>query len=119
MSAYLNRFIGIGRLTRDPEFRSLPSGRNYCTMRIAMNRNITGKDGEKKTHTCFLNLKAWGRLAEICSENLSKGRLVMAEGELATYALDRPGADPVRGFEVIAREVCFLDRPQTAAQNAA
>ncbi|PKK92097.1 MAG: single-stranded DNA-binding protein [Candidatus Wallbacteria bacterium HGW-Wallbacteria-1] len=111
MSAYLNRFIGIGRLTKDPELRTLPSGRNYCTMRMALNRCMTDREGEKKTYTCFLNLKAWGRLAEICSENLTKGRLVMAEGELATYALDRPGADPIRGFEVVAREISFLDKP--------
>lgn len=118
MSGYLNKFTGVGRLTRDPETHTLPSGNVYCKMRLAMNKIYRNRDGEKEEKTCFVNVKTWGNLARICAERLAKGKLILAEGELSTYTVEKPEGGPVTAFEVIAREILFMDRPARQFETA-
>lgn len=74
----------IGNLTRDPELRYTPSGVAVCTFGLATNRQWTDSDGNTQESTEFHRLVAWGKLAEICSQLLFKGRKVFAEGRLQT-----------------------------------
>lgn len=80
----LNKVILIGRLTRDPELRSLPSGQPVASFGLATNRVFVDKSGQKQQHTDFHNIVLFGRLAEIASQYLKKGALAMIEGRIQT-----------------------------------
>lgn len=80
----LNKVFLIGNLTRDPELRTTPSGQPVATFGIATNRMYTDNTGTKKQQTEFHNIVAWGRLAEIATQYLSKGKMVLIEGRLTT-----------------------------------
>lgn len=80
----LNKVFLIGRLTRDPETRSLPSGKSVTSFGMATDRVFTDKSGQKQQQTEFHNIVLFGRLAEIASQYLNKGALTMIEGRLQT-----------------------------------
>ena len=81
----MNKVILVGRLTRDPEIRTLPGGRPLASFVIATSE-FRGEAGGERTeyHQCI----AWDRLAEICGQFLSKGQLVDIEGRLQTRQWD-------------------------------
>lgn len=82
---YLNKAILVGRLTRDPELRNLPSGESVCNFGLATNRFwVDRKTGEKQKRTEYHNIVLWRRLAEIASQYLTKGSLVLIEGRIQT-----------------------------------
>lgn len=80
----LNKVFLIGRLTNDPQLRSTPSGQSVASFSIATNRNWTDKQGAKQVDVQFHNIVAWGRQAEIVSQYMKKGGLIMIEGRLQT-----------------------------------
>lgn len=80
----LNRVMIIGRLTRDPELRSLPSGRSVASFSVATNRQWTGQDGQKQKQVEYHNIVVWAKLAETASQYLRKGSQVFVEGHLQT-----------------------------------
>lgn len=81
----MNKVMLVGRLTRDPELRTLPSGKPLATFVVATNEFRGGGAGER---TEYHNVVAWDRLAEICGQFLSKGQLVDIEGRLQTRQWD-------------------------------
>ena len=82
MASY-NRVILMGNLTRDPEMKYIPSGTAVTNFGLAMNERYTDRQtGEQRENTCFVDVEAWGRQAEIANEYLSKGRPVFIEGAL-------------------------------------
>lgn len=88
----LNKVFLIGRLTRDPESRSLPSGQQVASFGLATGRFFTDKSGQKQQQTEFHNIVMFGRLAEIAAQYLTKGSLTMIEGRLQTRSWqDRSG----------------------------
>jgi single-strand DNA-binding protein len=80
----MNKVMLVGRLTRDPELRSLPSGKHVATFTIATNEFRGGGGERTEYHPCV----AWDRLAEICGQFLTKGQLVDVEGRLQTRQWD-------------------------------
>ncbi len=80
----LNKVFLIGRLTRDPEIRALPSGQQVASFGLATDRYYQDKAGQKQQKTEFHNIVLFGRLAEISSQYLTKGSLVFLEGRLQT-----------------------------------
>lgn len=80
----LNKVFLIGRLTRDPETRALPSGKSVTSFGLATDRVFTDKSGQKQQQTEFHNIVLFGRLAEIASQYLNKGALTMIEGRMQT-----------------------------------
>jgi len=80
----MNKVMLVGRLTRDPELRTLPRGKPLATFVVATNE-FRGGGGER---TEYHNVIAWDRLAEICGQFLSKGQLVDIEGRLQTRQWD-------------------------------
>jgi single-strand DNA-binding protein len=80
----LNKIFLLGRLTRDPEARSLPSGQQVTSFGLATDRFYTDKSGQKQQQTEFHNIVLFGRLAEIASQYLTKGALVLIEGRIQT-----------------------------------
>lgn len=81
----MNKVLLVGRLTRDPELRSLPSGKPVANFTIATNE-YRGSGANERTE--YHNVVAWDRLAEICGQFLSKGQLVDVEGRLQTRQWD-------------------------------
>ncbi len=105
----LNSFVGIGRLTRDPELRYTPSGTAVCKFGLAVNRSFRNQEGNNVEDTLFINVSAWGRQAEHCSQFLKKGKRVAINGELRSNSWqDREGNKRVT-YEINARSVQFLD----------
>ncbi len=87
----LNRVQLIGRLGREPELKTIPSGKKVCSFSMAVNRRKRDKDGETQQVADWFNIEAWERLAEICGEYLHKGSLIFLEGRLQTDTYEENG----------------------------
>ena len=105
----LNSFIGIGRLTRDPELRYTPGGAGVCKFGIAINRTYRNQEGNNVENVLFINIVTWGKQAENCSQFLKKGRRVAVNGELRSNNWQDKDGNKRVSFEVNARTVQFLD----------
>lgn len=108
----LNKAFILGNLTRDPELRTTPAGQSVTSFGVATNRVWTNQKGEKQEQVEYHNIVAWGKLAEIVSQYLGKGRKVFVEGRLQTREWE--GQDGVKRYrtEIIAENLQMLDRPQ-------
>jgi len=81
----LNKVFLIGRLTQDPQIKTIPSsGQQVCNFGLATSRYFTDKAGQKQQQTEFHNIVLFGRLAEIASQYLTKGSLLFLEGRIRT-----------------------------------
>jgi len=101
----LNKVILIGRLTRDPETRSLPSGQQVTSFGLATDRYYQDKSGQKQQKTEFHNIVTFGRLAEIASQYLTKGTLVMIEGRLQTRSWQDAQGNQRSRTEIVAERL--------------
>lgn len=111
MSGSVNKVILIGRLGRDPEIRSTPSGSTVCRFSIATDERYTDRSGEKQERTEWHNIVAWDKLADICGQYLRKGKLVFIEGRMRTDSWDDKETGQKRyRTEIVAREMQMLDR---------
>lgn len=100
----LNKVILIGNLTSDPELRSTPSGQAVCNFRMATNRVWSNKaTGQKQQEAEYHTVVAWGRLAEIASQFLTKGSLAMIEGRLRTRSWQDSSGNKRFRTEVVAQ----------------
>ena len=109
--AALNRVQLIGNLGKDPDARFTPTGKQVVKFSLAVS-NRWKKDGEVKEYTEWVNIEAWGRLAEICNEYLRKGSLVYIEGRLKTdkYVDD---TNTTRYFtKVVVQQMQMLDKKE-------
>jgi single-strand DNA-binding protein len=117
MSRGLNKVMIIGRLGRDPEMRYTPSGRPVTTFSVATSRNWTTSEGEKRVETEWFNVVAWGNLAEICKQYLSKGHQVYIEGRLQTRHWDDQEGNKHTSVEINANEMIMLNERREADEN--
>lgn len=106
--ANLNKVLLIGRLTRDPESRTTPSGATVTAFGLAVNRVYTRRDsGEKVEETCFVDVEAWGRTGENIQRYMRKGRQLFVEGRLKFDSWEREGQRRSK-LSVVAENVQFL-----------
>ncbi|OGG15771.1 hypothetical protein A3D78_04685 [Candidatus Gottesmanbacteria bacterium RIFCSPHIGHO2_02_FULL_39_14] len=105
----LNKVILIGNLTRDPELRYTPAGTAVCTFGLATNRQWTTQTGESKEETEFHRIVSWNKLAELCSQLLSKGRKVYVEGRLATRTWTGQDGAQRTTTEIVIDDMIILD----------
>ena len=110
MAKSFNQAIVMGNLTRDPELRATPSGQQVASFAVATNRTWQDGNGEKKEAVEFHEIVAWGKLGELASQYLSKGRKVMVVGRLQTQSWEKDGVKRQR-TEIVASDINFLDRP--------
>lgn len=104
----MNSVILIGRLTRDPELRYIPStGNALTTFSIAVDRAFTGKDGQKQTD--FFNIVVWGKSAEYCANYLAKGRLAAVKGSIQNRTYDTKEGEKRYITEIVAENVQILE----------
>lgn len=107
----LNKAMIIGRLTRDPETKTIPSGQTVTTFSIATNFTWNDQNGQKQEKVEYHNVVAWRKLAEIAGQYLKKGGRVYIEGRLQTRSWnDQTGQKKYR-TEIIADNMIMLDRP--------
>lgn len=109
MARSLNEVKLIGNLTRDPELRYTPQGTAVVSFGVATNRSWVTDTGEKKEETEFHRIVAWNKLAELCSQLLSKGRKVYVSGRLANRSWT--GQDGVQKSltEIVIDNMIILD----------
>lgn len=106
--ANLNKVLLIGRLTRDPESRTTPSGASVTAFGLAVNRVYTKRDsGEKVEETCFVDIEAWGRTGENIQRYMTKGRQIFVEGRLKFDSWEREGQRRSK-LSVVAENCQFL-----------
>src|SRR5512142_3006377 len=107
----INKVILIGRLGKDPEVRSTPSGTTVTKFTMATDERFTDRNGEKQERTEWHNIAAWGKLGEICGQYLRKGKLVYIEGSIRNDSWDdkETGQKKYR-TEIVARDMKMLDR---------
>jgi len=98
----LNKAQVIGNLTRDPEVRSLPSGQSVTNFAVATNRRWKDKDGNYKEDTQYHEVSVWGRLGELASQMLSKGKKVYIEGRLSTSSWEGNDGAKRQRTEIVA-----------------
>lgn len=120
----LNKVMVIGRLTRDPEARTIPSGQAVTNFSVATSRVWKDQQGNQQESTEYHNVVAWRRLAEICAQYLAKGRQVYIEGHLQTRSWD--GQDGKKNYrtEIVADNMIMLgsqggggEKPQFGQQS--
>lgn len=109
MARSLNKVQLIGNLTRDPELRYTPNGNAVCTFGIATNRYWTTESGEKREEVDFHKVVAWNKLAELCSQFLTKGRKVYVEGRLSTRNWTGQDGQQKSTTEVVIDDMILLD----------
>ena len=78
----LNKILIIGNLGSDPEMRYMPSGDPVTSFSVATNRRYRTRDGDQREETEWFRISAWGRLAEITNQYLTKGSKIYVEGRL-------------------------------------
>src|SRR5688572_5923843 len=88
MAKSFNQVIIMGNLTRDPELRTIPSGQSVCSFSIAVNRSWTGSDGQTQEAVDYFDIVAWGKLGELVSQYMRKGRKCLVVGRLQTRSWD-------------------------------
>jgi single-strand DNA-binding protein len=107
----LNKVFIIGRVTDNVELRATASNQSVANFSVATNRVWTNKEGQKQEDAEFHNVVAWGRQAEIASQFLTKGGLVMIEGRLQTRTWQGKDGQNRRTTEIVCERLQLGPRP--------
>lgn len=108
MASDTNTWLGTGRLTADPDIRTVKNGL-LTTFRIAVNRWLPGRDGEDgREETSFMPVATWGNLASRLGDQLQRGSLILVEGRLDTREWTDEAGTRQFGFEINAHRVQLL-----------
>ena len=111
----MNKAILIGRLTRDPELRTTPTGRNVCQFSVAVNRTFTNANGEREAD--FINCVVWDKQAENLVKYQKKGNQIAVEGRIQTRNYDDKDGKKVYVTEILASNISFLDSKGTGTSS--
>jgi len=101
----MRQVVITGRCTTNFELRVSTGGVSNCSFTVANN--------DRKDNGVFMNIKAFGKTAELASEYLSKGSKCLVVGDFSTYEYEKDGVKKY-GYEVLANRVEFLDSKKSA-----
>ena len=104
----VNKVILIGRLGRDPEMRYTGGGTPVCNFTLATDESFRDRSGERQKRTEWHRIVAWAKLAEQCSQLLSKGKLAYVEGRLQTREWDDRDGNKRRTTEIVINRMRIL-----------
>jgi single-strand DNA-binding protein len=107
MARSFNQVILMGNLTRDPELKAIPSGQSVCQFSLALNRSYKDSSGEWKEATDYIDVVAWGPLAERVAQYCQKGKQVLVNGRIQSRSWEQDGQKRSK-VEVLAQDVTFL-----------
>lgn len=110
----MNNVVLIGRLTRDPELRYIPSGSAVCKFSLAVDKNLSKDKKEEmeaqgKYTADFINIVVWGKVAESCGTFLTKGLLVGVQGRIQSGSYEDNDGKTIYTTDVVANQVEFLE----------
>jgi single-strand DNA-binding protein len=108
MAGSVNKVILVGRLGKDPELKYTTGGVPVATFSLATDESFKDKTGEKQNRTEWHRIKAWNKLAEICGEYLSKGKLVYIEGSIRSHEYQDQSGNKRTAYEIIANQMQML-----------
>jgi single-strand DNA-binding protein len=108
MSGSVNKVILVGRLGKDPELKYTPSGAPVAKFSLATDESFKDKTGEKQNRTEWHNIVAWNKLAEICGEYLTKGKLVYIEGSIRSRQWQDQSGNKRTSYDIIANFMQML-----------
>jgi single-strand DNA-binding protein len=106
----LNKMMIIGNLGADPELRYTPSGKAVTDLRVAVNDNRKGPDGEWIEETLWFRVSVWEQAAERLAEQLRKGNKVYAEGQLRVREFEGRDGEKRQSLELAFARVVNLER---------
>jgi single-strand DNA-binding protein len=113
-----NKVMLLGNLTRDPEIRYTPKGTAVAEVGLAINRNWTDDQGEKKTETTFVDVTLWARVAEIAQQYLKKGSPLFVEGRLQLETWQDKQTNQARSkLKVVGENIQLLGQRATGDQS--
>ncbi len=124
MSGSVNKVILIGRLGKDPEVKYTPSGAPVAKFSLATDEVFKDRSGEQQKRTEWHNIVAWNKLAEICGEYLTKGKLVYIEGSIRSRQWEDQAGNKRTAYDFVAGWMQMLgskaesDRAAAAATAA-
>jgi len=113
----MHKITIIGHLGRDPEMRYTPEGQAVSTFSLASSRKYKTAAGEQREETEWFNVSAWGKLAEICNQYLTKGKQVYVEGRLKTRTYQGQSGETRFSIDVTCQEIQFLGGGQGRDQD--
>ena len=111
----INKWIGMGRLTADPELRQTQSGVSSCNITVAVQRDFTDGSGERQSD--FISVVAWRQTAEFICKYFGKGSMIMLDGEMQTQQYEDRNGNPATWYDVAVDRVCFTGEPKKENGN--
>jgi single-strand DNA-binding protein len=119
MSSFtINRVVLIGRLTRDPELRALPSGLSVSGLRVACNSSRRDNEGEYHDKPNYFDVSVYGASAENVSRYMHKGSRIAIDGRLEWREWETSEQQKRQSVSVVADTVLFLDSPGERTDNS-
>jgi single-strand DNA-binding protein len=107
----INRVVLVGRLTRDPELRALPSGSSVCSLRVACNSSRRDADGEYQERPNFFDVNVYRASAESVTRYLRRGSQLAIDGRLEWREWETADQQKRQAVSIVADTVQFLDGP--------
>ena len=104
----VNKVILIGNLGKDPEIKYMASGNPVCRFSLATNETWKDKAGNAQERTEWHSIVAFGKLAEICGQYLTKGRLCYVEGSIRSGKYEDREGNERKSYDIIARQMRML-----------
>lgn len=103
----MNKILLVGRLVKDPEFKTISEEKNMARFILAVGRNYKEANGEKKAD--FIPVSVWGRKAIVVRDYLKKGNLVTLGGRLKTSSYEDESGNKRHRYEVVAEDFKIID----------
>jgi len=113
----MHKITIIGHLGRDPEMKYTPQGQAVTTFSVASSRKYKTAAGEQREETEWFNCSAWGKLADVCNQYLTKGKQVYLEGRLKTRSYETQSGETRFSLDVSCSEIQFLGGGQGQGQQ--
>jgi single-strand DNA-binding protein len=114
----INRVVLVGRLTRDPELRALPSGSSVCSLRVACNSTRRDDEGEYQERPNFFDVNVYRASAESVSRYLRRGSRLAVDGRLEWREWETADQQKRQAVSIVADTVEFLDNPGERSEAA-
>lgn len=111
----MNNVSLVGRLTKDPELRTISTGNTTCSFTVAITRQYASANGERETD--FINCVVWGKQAENLCKYCTKGSQIGVTGRIQTRNYDGQDGRKVYVTEVVAQNVTFLSTKNSGSSD--
>lgn len=117
MPFQINRVVVVGRLTREPEVRALPSGSSVCSLRLACNSSRREPDGTYSERPNYFDVSVFGATAENVAQYMHRGSRVGIDGRLEWREWESSDGSKRQAVSIVADTVQFLEGPGESAEG--